>query len=659
MESQCRRELRRLRERGRPATAGGPLGRAPVGSATWSRPGAAGRARLCSTASAASSSGLAALVCILAVSRRGLMWSLARCNKPLNPRCALVGGACGPAESCAVCQQAVDHRFRRGTLVPGQSRGVLPERYALKPIHLCSRWQVTGKPPQAGSPADIVPPGEEADWFAIDVPGDVNAALVAGGRMPDPHFDTQGRGCYWVTGQDWWYRLAFDAPGRPNRRICILRVSTGRLTYGSTASTWAGRPMPSVPTASTSAGGSARSGNCLLLRFVSIDSLLGGPRLDELKGWHERRTFLRKPQFNFGWDWALPLPSIGLSGPVWLEVDSPCRLVDLAVQTFVSGRVDFSFEVSKAARQAGYQIAVRVTGHGAHLARTARARCLQVLCLLDDPRPAVVVAERDGASQSLRLLRRPARRRPGGRQPHRPAGPARIADSRASLARAARPRLLLRDRDQWPARLLQGRQLDPAGAVAGDWRPTSSTASTWPGRKRRTSTCSASGAAASTSARSSTTCATNWASWSGRTSCSPRPATRCRFSATRSSLKRTTRSAACAAARPSCCGAAATKTSTPGRIPTIAQTTGQSDAMDAGQADSWAVDRLKEDPQLYSMILRGTVGLLGLGVPYVESSPASRDDCGNRPNSGNCHISAWKYALFQTNGQYRTVSGAL
>ena len=66
----------------------------------------------------------------------------------------------------------------------------------------------------------------------------------------------------------------------------------------------------------------------------------------------------------------------------------------------------------------------------------------------------------------------------------------------------------------------------------------------------------------------------------------------------------------------------------------------------------WTVNRDRYDPELYSMILRGLAARFGNGVPYIESSPASRDDAGNCPNSGNCHISAWKYALFETNGNY-------
>ncbi len=50
------------------------------------------------------------------------------------------------------------------------------------------------------------------------------------------------------------------------------------------------------------------------------------------------------------------------------------------------------------------------------------------------------------------------------------------------------------------------------------------------------------------------------------------------------------------------------------------------------------------------MILRGLTSKLGLGVPYIESSPQSHDDAGNSFASGNSHHSCWKYALFETDG---------
>lgn len=62
-----------------------------------------------------------------------------------------------------------------------------------------------------------------SQWHAIDVPGDVNAVMVANGRMPDPRYGDQARQCHWVTSRDWWYRLRFDAPTVANcRRIDLV-----------------------------------------------------------------------------------------------------------------------------------------------------------------------------------------------------------------------------------------------------------------------------------------------------------------------------------------------------------------------------------------------------------------------------------------------------
>lgn len=69
-----------------------------------------------------------------------------------------------------------------------------------------------------------------------------------------------------------------------------------------------------------------------------------------------------------------------------------------------------------------------------------------------------------------------------------------------------------------------------------------------------------------------------------------------------------------------------------------------------------AVNRYVADPEIYTMILRGLVNKLCPGVPYVESSPQSREDFGNLPESGNSHRSCWKYALFQTSRSGKPVS---
>lgn len=507
-----------------------------------------------------------------------------------------------------------------------------------------------GQPPQADSGA-VVPPGEEGDWLPIEVPGDINAMLVACGRMPDPHFDTQGRSCYWVTAQDWWYRLVFDAPAAHQADLLFEGID-------GTADIWLngdklGRAANAFRPHRFDVSRLLRpSGNCLLVRFASIDGLLGGPRLDELRGWHERRTFLRKPQFNFGWDWALPLPSLGLSGPVRLEMDRSYRLVDVAVQTFTSGRVDFFFEVNKATRQAGYQIDLRLTGHGADLSRTIEPDAYKSYVSLMVPDPHLWWPSGIGPANlydySIDL-------RVGGQ----------VVDRRAGRLGLRETRIVERP---WPEAVGQGFSFEieingqPIFCKGGNWVPLElwpamasdeqyrfylnrakeanfNMLRVWGGgiyeREIFYDLCDELGIMV-------------WQDFMFASAGYPVSVLREEIIAEADYQVRRLRN------RPSIvlwCGCNEDVYSW--RHPNDRPAAEQSDDMGSdGSADCWKVDRLKEDPQLYSMILRGTVGLLGLGVPFVESSPASRDDCGNRPNSGNCHISAWKYALFQTNERY-------
>ena len=56
-----------------------------------------------------------------------------------------------------------------------------------------------------------------------------------------------------------------------------------------------------------------------------------GERVDELAGWKEKRVFMRKPQYNFGWDWALSLPGLGVFGFVKIEYDFTREIIDYSV----------------------------------------------------------------------------------------------------------------------------------------------------------------------------------------------------------------------------------------------------------------------------------------------------------------------------------------
>lgn len=254
-------------------------------------------------------------------------------------------------------------RGRKRAPVVTPTTGGRPER-----LDLSGEWRIIGLPPQAAKASRLRKPDPRSgDWLTCPVPGDVNAALVRHGRMPDPRFGVNGRSCGWVIGRDWWYRRVFDLPRRSVSAALVFSE-----VYGP-AEVWLnGHRLGEMRNAFREfrfdvAGLLKPRGNELLLRFNSVRRLIGPPA-DPCFGWDdEKRGTLRMPNYTFGWDWALPLPPVGLGAPVILELDRPCRLLDVAVQTFTGGRVDFSFEVTPEARAAGYRIDVEVRGHGARV----------------------------------------------------------------------------------------------------------------------------------------------------------------------------------------------------------------------------------------------------------------------------------------------------
>ena len=470
--------------------------------------------------------------------------------------------------------------------------------------------------------------------------------------MPDPHFDTQARACYWVTAKEWWYRLSFDVDRAPRLTGGALPDRRGRARRHLAERPVSGRDAKRLSRVSLPGGRRAarREDNVLLIRFQSIDQLLGGPRLDELDGWKERRTFLRKPQFNFGWDWALPLPSIGLTGPVWLELDNACRFVDFAVQPFVSGRVDFASR--SAARQRGglRDRLSRFRAWRADRAHDPRATPTSPMSHFTIPDPQLWWPNGYGAQPLYDYVDRLGRRAGGGRAP-RPAGPARVAHRRAPFSEEAGPGISFKIE-------INGQRVFCKG---GNWIPLE----LWPATAadeqyefylRRAQ-------------EANFNMLRVWGGGIYERGDLLRPVRRAGHHGLAGFHVRQRRLSGGAPARRDhrrgeyqvrrlrnhpcivlwCgCNEDVYSWSYQGHAATATQSdTGVYSATD----DAWAVDRLKDDPQIYSMILRGLVGLLGLGVPYIESSPQSRDDSGNHPSSGNCHISCWKYALFETDGQ--------
>lgn len=499
---------------------------------------------------------------------------------------------------------------------------------------------------------------DTSDWLDIPVPGDVNAALVAAGRMPDPHFGDNARQCYWVTSREWWYRLELDPEpdrGFPCTDLCLDGVDGFADLYLN------GEHLARMENAfrpyRIDIAGKLKTDepNVLLIRFQSIDEVMGGPREDELGGWYQKRTLMRKPQFNFGWDWSLPLPSIGLASPPRIEHHSGARLLDVSVQTFTSGRLDWKFAVTRAARDAGYKIRLAVIGHGAHIKREIeRPGRVHSYVTVNVPEPQLWWPNGMGDPslydyEVLLLVGDKVVDRRMGRL-----GIREVKIVEEPFTEDAGPGISF-----WLE--VNGRKVFCKG---GNWIPLELWPATatdeqyrfylhktveanfnmqriWGGgiyeRDIFYDLCDELGIMV-------------WQDYMFASAGYPVDPLRHEIIAEAEYQTRRLRN------HPSIalwcgCNEDVYSWSLPDEKAMASADTG------VYSESSGAVNRLRDDPQIYSMILRGTADRLGLGVPYIESSPQSHDDAGNVPESGNCHISAWKYSLFQTEKQYEQWRG--
>jgi beta-mannosidase len=526
----------------------------------------------------------------------------------------------------------------------------------MKKISLNENWKLICKEPQEMLTETFFESCfEKGSWMNVDVPGDVNDTLLKYGRIPDPHYDIQAKECYWVSSKEWWYVQKFDAADvlGGTADLCMTNVDGNTEVWlngvclGETENAFRFFRFDIKENLK-------ESENVLVIRFKSIDQILGGPRIEELAGWKGRRAFLRKPQFSFGWDWALPLPSIGLAGEIWLELGNDCRLIDISVQPFVSGRVDFSFEVTDEAKHKEYEIIVKLWGHGNDIQKVVSRNTYRSYTSLQVENPKLWfpngIGDQPLYNYCIELL-----------------VDGLISDFRKGRIGLRESKIVEKPftQDAGPGYSfwieINGVSVFSKG---GNWIPLE----IWHGtikpekyefylRKAKEANfnmlrvwgggiyehevfydlCDELGIMI-------------WEDFMFASAGYPVDALRDEIIAETDYQIRRLRNHSCIVLWCGCNEDVYAWEYKPNCATEKQQDTGTYSEIEK----EWNVDRLKNDPQLYTMILRGMVSKYGLGVPFIESSPQSRDDSGNTPNSGNCHISCWKYSLFESNGEYET-----
>mgnify|MGYP000262395933 CR=1 FL=1 len=188
---------------------------------------------------------------------------------------------------------------------------------------------------------------DESRYIDAAVPGEVHLDLLKAGMIDDPYVGTNVLKCRWVEECYWSYRRTFDAPDHlfaPNSQLATRNFRAwlvfDGLDYAATIvlnGQVVGRHSNVFHPCRIDVTGRLRPGSNLLV--VHLESGLFGVSDKPGSGYGfadgyeqllHKRHWLRKPQFQFSWDWSQRLVNVGIFGGVRLEwTDAPARLDQL------------------------------------------------------------------------------------------------------------------------------------------------------------------------------------------------------------------------------------------------------------------------------------------------------------------------------------------
>jgi beta-mannosidase len=180
-------------------------------------------------------------------------------------------------------------------------------------------------------------------WLPAAVPGCVHLDLLKARRIPDPFYGFNDDDVQWVAEADWLYRRAFDCPDGLLDLRRVELVCDGLDTFATVVLN--GRTLGRAdnmfrPWRWDVTGMLEAEGNELLVLFESPERV--GAALYEADEAHLRssytrgRTYVRKAQYESGWDWGPRLNTSGIWRPIRLEGRDRARLAD------VSYRIDWT-----------------------------------------------------------------------------------------------------------------------------------------------------------------------------------------------------------------------------------------------------------------------------------------------------------------------------
>lgn len=162
---------------------------------------------------------------------------------------------------------------------------------------------------------------KENKWYKATVPGTVHTDLLANKLIPDPYYRDNESKLQWIDKADWEYKTVFNVDATTFSKKNIQLVFDGLDTYADVYLNgslilqadnmfrgWAVDVKPLIK----------RTNNELLVKFASaqnkVDSIAKA-RLPMVLP-DNNRVYVRKAQYQFGWDWGAKFVGCG----IWKKV---------------------------------------------------------------------------------------------------------------------------------------------------------------------------------------------------------------------------------------------------------------------------------------------------------------------------------------------------
>lgn len=174
------------------------------------------------------------------------------------------------------------------------------------------------------------------DWQPAEVPGTVQADLLRLGKIPDPFLKNNEDSIQWVSERNWQYKKQFSVSEEILKRTKHFLKFEGLDTYSEVFLN--DSLILSANNAFRSwevdVSDALKAKNELRVVLKSSDSIekSNAEKLGyELPGGN--RVFTRKPQYQYGWDWAPTIKTMGIWRNVSLISYDVARLTDVFLQT--------------------------------------------------------------------------------------------------------------------------------------------------------------------------------------------------------------------------------------------------------------------------------------------------------------------------------------